>query len=99
MPTKNQRKNIDEKNMKRKGGKQMAIGFILINVAPAHEHEVYNQLSKIPQIIELHPLFGEYDLIAKVEADDFEALGTIIVNKIRSITGVLDTKTLTGLTF
>ena len=77
----------------------MAVGFILINVAPAHEHEVYNKLSKIPQIVELHPLFGEYDLIAKIDANDFEELGTIIVNKIRSIAGVLDTKTLTGLTF
>jgi DNA-binding Lrp family transcriptional regulator len=77
----------------------MAVGFILINVAPAHEHEVYNKLSKIPQIIELHPLFGEYDLIAKIDANDFEELGNIIVNKIRSIAGVLDTKTLTGLTF
>ena len=77
----------------------MAVGFVLINVAPAHEHEVYNKLSKIPQIVELHPLFGEYDLIAKIDANDFEELGTIIVNKIRTITGVLDTKTLTGLTF
>jgi DNA-binding Lrp family transcriptional regulator len=77
----------------------MAVGFVLINVAPAHEHDVYNKLSKIPQIVELHPLFGEYDLIAKIDAPDFEELGTIIVNKIRSITGVLDTKTLTGLTF
>lgn len=77
----------------------MAIGFVLIHVAPAHEHEVYNKLSKIPQIVELHPLFGEDHLIAKIEAKDFEELGTIIVNKIRSITGVLDTKTLTGLTF
>jgi DNA-binding Lrp family transcriptional regulator len=77
----------------------MAIGFVLINVAPAHEHDVYNKLSKIPQIVEIHPLFGEYDLIAKIDANDFEELGTIIVNKIRTITGVLDTKTLTGLTF
>ena len=77
----------------------MAIGFILINISPAHENDVYNKLSKIPQIVELHPLFGEYDLIAKIDAADFEELGTIIVNKIRSITGVLDTKTLTGLTF
>ncbi len=52
----------------------MAIGFVLINVAPAHEHEVYNKLSKIPQIVELHPLFGEYDLIAKIDANDFEEL-------------------------
>jgi DNA-binding Lrp family transcriptional regulator len=77
----------------------MAVGFVLINVAPAQEHEVYNKLSKIPQIVELHPLFGEYDLIAKIEANDFEELGTIIVNKIRTIVGVLDTKTLTGLSF
>jgi len=77
----------------------MAIGFVLINVSPAHEHDVYNKLSKIPQIVELHPLFGEYDLIAKIDANDFEELGIIIVNKIRSITGVLDTKTLTGLAF
>ena len=74
----------------------MAIGFVLINAAPAHEHEVYNKLSKVPEIVEVHPLFGEFDIIAKIEADDFERLGNIIVNKIRSINGVIDTKTLTG---
>jgi DNA-binding Lrp family transcriptional regulator len=74
------------------------IGFVLMHISPLHEHEVFNKLSKIPEIIELHPLFGEYDLIAKIDANDFEELGTIIVNKIRSVTGVLNTKTLTGLT-
>ena len=74
----------------------MAIGFVLINAAPAHEHEVYNKLSKLPEIVELHPLFGEFDLIAKIEAEDFVKLGDIVVNKIRSIDGVIDTKTLTG---
>jgi DNA-binding Lrp family transcriptional regulator len=77
----------------------MAIGFVLISAAPAKEHEVYNKLSKVDHIIELHPLFGEYDLIAKIEADDFESLGNIVVNKIRSIDGVIDTKTLTGTKF
>ncbi len=74
----------------------MAIGFVLINAAPAHEHEVYNKLSKVPEIVEVHPLFGEFDLIAKIEAEDFVKLGDIVVNKIRSIDGVIDTKTLTG---
>ena len=77
----------------------MAIGFVLITIAPAREHDVYNKLSKVPEIIELHPLFGEYDLIAKIEADDFENLGVVVVNKIRSIDGVIDTKTLTGTKF
>ena len=79
--------------------KPMAIGFVLISAAPAREHEVYNKLSKVKEIIELHPLFGEYDIIAKIEAEDFEKLGKIIVEKIRSINGVIDTKTLTGTKF
>jgi len=60
---------------------------------------VYNKLSKVKEIIELHPLFGEYDIIAKIEAEDFEKLASIIVEKIRSINGVIDTKTLTGTKF
>jgi len=74
----------------------MAIGFVLINAAPAHEHEVYTKLSKVPEIVEVHPLFGEFDLIAKIEAENFEKLGEIVVSKIRSIKGVIDTKSLTG---
>ena len=77
----------------------MSIGFILIKAAPALEHEVYNKLSKVSQIIELEPLFGEYDLIAKIEAEDFEKLGEIVINNIRSVKGVIDTKTLTGTRF
>ena len=72
----------------------MAIGFVLISAAPAHEHEVYNKLIQVPEIIELHLVSGEYDLIAKIEAEDFEKLAEIVVNKIRSI-GVTNTKTLT----
>ena len=77
----------------------MAIGFVLINIAPTHEHDVYTKLSKVPEIIELHLLFGEYDIIAKIEGENFENLGFIVINKIRSIEGILDTKTLTGTKF
>src|ERR1041385_2337067 len=77
----------------------MAVGFVLISAAPGKEHEVYNTLLKVSEIVELHPLFGEYDLIAKLEAADFDTLGHVIVNKIRSIEGVVDTKTLTGTKF
>ncbi len=74
----------------------MALGYVLIIAATAHEHEVHNKLSKVPEIVELHPLFGEFDIIAKIEADDFESLGNIVVNKIRTIGGIIDTKTLIG---
>ena len=77
----------------------LAIGFVLISTAPAKEHDVYNELLKVPEIVELHPLFGEYDLIAKVDAEDFNALGEIVIDRIRTISGVIDTKTLTGIKF
>jgi hypothetical protein len=35
-------------------------------------------------------LFGEFDLIAKIEAENFEKLGELVVNKIRSIKDVID---------
>lgn len=74
----------------------MAVGFVLISAAPGKEHAVYAQLLKVSEISELHPLFGEYDLIAKVEAPDLDSLGQVVVGKIRSIDGVVDTKTLAG---
>jgi len=68
-----------------------------MHVSPLHESEVFNKLSKLHEIMELHSLFGEYDIIAKIEAKDYESIGKIIINKIRTIDGITDTKTLTGI--
>ena len=76
----------------------MPIGFVLINTATTREHEIYNKLSNIPEIVELHPLFGEYDLIVKLYIDSYEEIGNIVVNKIQCLKGVIDTKALTGTT-
>lgn len=77
----------------------MAVGFVLIHASTGREHDVYNELLDVPEIMELHPLFGEYDLIGKVEASDFDTLGQVITSHIRSVNGVEDTKTLTGTRF
>ncbi len=77
----------------------MAVGFVLISTSPSKEHEVYEKLKKVKEIVELHPLFGEFDMLAKIEAKDFNELGRIVVDKIRSVDGVEDTKTLTGIKF
>jgi DNA-binding Lrp family transcriptional regulator len=60
------------------------------------EVKAYRELKKIEEVKELTPLFGEYDLIARVEARDFNVLSRIVLNKIRMIPGVLDTMTLPG---
>ena len=65
----------------------MAIGFVLVHAAPAHEHKVYTKLSKVSEVVEVHPLFGEYDLIVKVEPEDFEKLGDIVESNKTNDTG------------
>lgn len=73
----------------------MALAFVLISTLTAKEHQVYDALIQVGEISELYPLFGEYDLIAKVEAKSEDDIGEVVVNKIRRLEGVADTKTLT----
>jgi len=77
----------------------MAIGFVLINVETGQEREVYETLMSTDAVKEVHPLFGEYDLITKLEADSFDELSELVVDKVRGLDGVTETKTLTGAKF
>jgi len=74
----------------------MATGFALLTISPLHEKNVYDKLGQIQEITEIHPLFGEYDILIKMECNDIDSIGSIIIKKIRSLQGVMDTKTLIG---
>lgn len=73
----------------------MATGFALLTISPLHEKEVFKALdTEIPEVVEVHPLFGEYDLLVKIQSDSIDTIGEVIIKKIRSLRGVSDTKTL-----
>lgn len=75
----------------------MALGFALLSISPLHEKKVYDTLkNKISEVVEVHPLFGEYDILVKIEASDIDQIGEIVIKRIRSLEGVMDTKTLIG---
>ncbi len=77
----------------------MALAFVLISIAPGDEFRVLKKLNNVLEIDEVYPLFGEYDFLIKIVAEDFEEIGNIVVNKIRIIRGVVATKTLTEAKF
>jgi len=77
----------------------MVIGFILISTRSREEENVMARLRSTPEVQEAHLLFGEYDIIAKVVARDFNGVSKIVLEKIRSIDGVVHTETLAGITF
>ena len=74
----------------------MAIGFVLITTEPGQEKSVSERLEKISLVTDGWMLFGEYDLIARVQADDEYDLTRCIVEDIRPMQGIVETKTLIG---
>ncbi|HJL96882.1 MAG TPA: Lrp/AsnC ligand binding domain-containing protein [Candidatus Poseidoniaceae archaeon] len=74
----------------------MAIGFVLITTLPGSESAVRKALDGIEFVTDRWMLFGEYDLIARVQAGDEYTLTRCIVEEIRILDGISDTKTLIG---
>ena len=74
----------------------MAIGFVLMTTHPGKEATVREALTKVDLVTDHWMLFGEYDLIARVQADEEYALTRCIVEELRQLPGVKDTKTLIG---
>jgi DNA-binding Lrp family transcriptional regulator len=77
----------------------MATGFALLSISPLHEKEVFNSLKTINEISEVHPLFGEYDILVKIDCPDIDEIGDVVIKKIRALKGIVDTKTLIGTSF
>ncbi|MCL4342858.1 MAG: Lrp/AsnC ligand binding domain-containing protein [Candidatus Thermoplasmatota archaeon] len=77
----------------------MVIAYVLVNTLPGKELEVNSALSAIDGVVEVYTLFGEYDIIAKLEKKDYSEIEETVIRKIRTIHGILETKTLTGIKF
>ncbi len=63
------------------------IAFIFCVVQPGTEEDVVEKISDMKNVIEVHVLYGEYDLITKVNVKELEDLD-ILNRSIRSVPGV-----------
>ena len=75
---------------------QMAVGYVLINVAPGKEHLASLAVKDLQYVVDATLLFGDHDLIIKLEADSLSIIAKAVVETIRQVPGVTDTKTLAG---
>lgn len=70
-----------------------ASAYVLIEGAAGRIHKIMEELKKIPEVKSCDAVTGQYDIIAKVEAEDINALGRVSYAKIQMIEGVLRTIT------
>jgi DNA-binding Lrp family transcriptional regulator len=73
----------------------MVSAVCMINVKLGKEVQVRRELSMFEGVKELLHLFGEYDFLVIIKADDLRQVN-YIVDKIREIDGVTATKTIIG---
>ena len=74
----------------------MATGYVLVNVEPGMEFSVFETVKELDKVADATLLFGDYDIIIKVVAEDMSAIAAFVVENVRQVEGVLNTKTLAG---
>ncbi|MFL6309981.1 MAG: Lrp/AsnC family transcriptional regulator [Nitrososphaera sp.] len=73
------------------------LAFIGINISRGTSEEVIVALSPLDEILELHELYGEFDLLLKVRARSLEEMRDIVVNKLGKIPQITEAQLMTVL--
>ncbi len=69
-------------------------GYVLVKCRKERVEEVYKEMEKLEEVKDIYAINGEYDIIAKIEVSDISKVPNAVL-KIRSVDGVLATKTFT----
>lgn len=72
----------------------MVIAYILLLVKPGEENTVAEKMNKLDEVNEISVVYGEYDIVAKVENKSMEELQNFLIKKIRAMEEVERTSTL-----
>lgn len=72
----------------------MVEAYVLLKVEPGEERNVYNKLKELPEVKDINELYGEWDIIIKIETPKFDDLDSIITDKIRTINSIKNTTTM-----
>ena len=75
----------------------MVVAYVLLIVKPGEESNVAEKLKKVEEIKDVSIVYGEYDVIAKVEMENMEGLQNFLIKNIRAMDEVERTSTMISL--
>lgn len=70
------------------------LAYILVSLNEPNEGKILSTFSEMPEVLDAHILFGEWDLLLKVKLDSPEDVGSFVIDKVRSLEEVGLTSTL-----
>lgn len=66
----------------------METGYVLFNLKPGQKKDFILQIRKVKQVKEARLVLGNWDAIAKIEAEDVKELEKVFFNNIDKIPGI-----------
>ncbi len=72
----------------------MIEAYILLRIKPGLDRTVLREIRKLRQAKDIETLYGEYDLLMKIQVETMDDLDSFIFDSIRTIRGVERTTTL-----
>ena len=70
------------------------LAFVGINLSKGSGDDVLVALSQLDEILELHEMYGEFDLLVKVRSRNLEEMRDIIANKISKIPQITEAQSM-----
>ena len=71
-----------------------SLAWILISCEPGREREVYLQLLEMPSVAEVSVVYGELDLVARIDLESEKQMSRTLIEEMRHDQGVRKTETL-----
>lgn len=68
--------------------------YVLLRVKPGQDRSVFRKVKKLKRVTEMDTVYGEYDLLIKVQVETMEDLDSFIFDTVRAIKGVERSTTL-----
>lgn len=76
---------------------QGVVAFVMASFTPGSgtsQKEVAKRIARLPGVEEVHVISGEWDILAKVRGSSIEAIGELVLEKLRTTPGVARTLTM-----
>lgn len=73
------------------------LAFLGINTEPGFADMVISKISLLDPVLEIHEMYGRFDLMLKIRAKDLEEMRNIIKNRIRNLPHIVKVELLTVL--
>lgn len=70
------------------------LAFVGINLSKGSRDEVLVALSQLEEILELHEMYGQFDLLVKIRSKNLEEMRDIIANKISKIPQITEAQSM-----